>query len=344
MKKIKKFIDFEIVTILTILILISPFYFMLKYMVIENSNVEAGVETGVFEILDYQVQIDFTTKLDKHQLTEDMFKVQVKDLENNLFYISNSDFELISIITITVTIIFNIFVSIIMILVYMIKSMIINKNKRILSNEISIEEIEVPNYNIAIANTLYTGRIEFLKIFGFLKKYFEEKNIIDENGKVLQNVDINKFDNLEKEILLLCEKEHTYEVVKEFKFKVKDELEKKRFLKTTKLREKIDYIGSKVESAGLWVLSKDKSDTTRIFIETLLPIAILLFIACFKWLSAILIIAITYIQLKYYNIFLTKEGKIEKAKIALFIESIKNKKEVSKKEKFFYDALKFINL
>ena len=128
MKKIKKFIDFEIVTILTILILISPFYFMLKYMVIENSNVEAGVETGVFEILDYQVQIDFTTKLDKHQLTENMFKVQVKDLENNLFYISNSDFELISIITITVTIIFNIFVSIIMILVYMIKSMIINKN------------------------------------------------------------------------------------------------------------------------------------------------------------------------------------------------------------------------
>ena len=95
MKKIKKFIDFEIVTILTILILISPFYFMLKYMVIENSNVEAGVETGVFEVLDYQVQIDFTTKLDKHQLTEDMFKVQVKDLENNLFYISNSDFELI---------------------------------------------------------------------------------------------------------------------------------------------------------------------------------------------------------------------------------------------------------
>ena len=75
---------------------------MLKYMVIENSNVETGVETGTFEVLDYQVQIDFNTKIDEHQLTEDMFKIQVKDFENNLLYISNSDFELISIITIPV--------------------------------------------------------------------------------------------------------------------------------------------------------------------------------------------------------------------------------------------------
>ena len=53
MKKIKLFIDFEIVTILTILILISPFYFLLRYVVV-GKNI---AETGIVEVLDYQIQI-----------------------------------------------------------------------------------------------------------------------------------------------------------------------------------------------------------------------------------------------------------------------------------------------
>lgn len=341
MKKIKLFIDFEIVTILTILILISPFYFLLRHVVV-GKNI---AETGIVEVLDYQIQIDFEKKTNSNEkLNNDLFKVQIKDCDNNLLYISNSDFEIIAIITIVLAIIVSMFAICIMILVSYIKFIIKSKNKKILSDEEMIDDIKMPIYNVIIANTLYTGRIEFFKLFNFFKQDFEKRNIIDVNGNALINSDINKLDDLEKEFLKLASKEIKYETVKEFKIKVKNELESKKYLETNKTRFYIDLIGSRIEDIGLWILSKDKSDITRIVAETLLPFLILIFIASFKMISVLLILAITYIQLKYYNIFLTKEGKIEKARVTLYLDSLKKKKELTEKEKEFYNALNYINL
>ena len=95
MKKVKQFIDFEIVTILTILILLSPFYFMLSYFEVDKKI----VETETFEFFNYNVQLEFKKGTNEENLnSSNMFEVQVKDFDNNLLYISNSDYELIFLI------------------------------------------------------------------------------------------------------------------------------------------------------------------------------------------------------------------------------------------------------
>ena len=75
MKKLKKIIDFEIVTILTILILLSTFYFAIRYGVLEKDV----ILQESFEIEDYQILVDFQKMV--NQTNEgDLFKVQILNL------------------------------------------------------------------------------------------------------------------------------------------------------------------------------------------------------------------------------------------------------------------------
>lgn len=339
MRKIKKIIDFEIVTILTILILISTFYFAIRF---SEAQEDYSIKEN-FNILEYQIELEFNKKTNEIQKNE-MFDLQVKDFENQLIYISNSDFDIIAIITGIITIEVNIIAIVIYFIISLMKHINISGYKKLLTEEDFIEDIKLPQYNIFFANTLYTGRISFYKNFNFLKSYFLEKNMIDKKGKIISGVNINNLNELEKEFIVLCENDVKDEVIKEFKDKIRKEFENKKYLKTNKFRTYIDYIGNKLEEIGMLIVDKNKDDTTRVLLETLLPFAILLFIAIFKSFSIILIILITYIQLKYYNLFLTDDGKKERAKLILLLETLKRKEELTEKEKFLYDALKYRDL
>lgn len=306
MGRIKKFIDFEIVTLLTIIILISPFYLLTIYA---------------------------TT-------TEDIITQ-----ENNLLYILNSDFDVLGIFVGIVLLIVNIIAAIIYLIKYMIKIMIISRNRKILTDENDLENIDLPIYNIVIANTLYTGKTGFYKIYKFFKKYFKDKGMIDDKGNVSETLDIKALNELEQFFIPLYKSEITDEIRKQFKNKLIKELEERRFLETNNnIRKTLDKIAQKIEKTMKWLFSKERDDSIRVIIETTIPFVILLLIAALKYFSIILIIAIIYIQSKYYNIFLTKEGKKERAKIILLLENLKKKEELTEKEKFFYDALKYTNL
>lgn len=339
MKKIKKIIDFEIVTILTILILMSTFYFAIRF----SKTEEDYSFKKKFNILEYQIELEFNKKANEIQNNE-MFDLKVKDFENKLLYISNSDFDIIAIITGMITIEVDIIAIVICFIISLMKYISISGYKKLLTDEDFLEDIKLPDYNIFFANTLYTGRISFYKNFNFLKTYFLKKNMIDKKGKIASNVNINDLNELEKEFIVLCENDVKDNVKKEFKNKIIKEFENKKYLKNNKFRTYIDYIGGKLEEIGKLVNDKNKDDITKVLLETLLPFAILLFIAIFKSLSIVLVIIITYIQLKYYNLFLTDEGKKERARLILLVEKLKSKDELTEKEKFLYDALKYRDL
>lgn len=342
MGKIKKFIDFEIVTLLTIIILISPFYLLTVY----TTTTEDIVAQENFEVSDYQISLEFN-KMSGNRTYEnpEIFKLQISDFENNLLYISNSDFDVLGIFVGIVLLVVNIIAMIIYLIKYMIKIMIISRNRKILADENGLENIDLPTYNIAIANTLYTGKINFYKIYNIFKKYFKDKGMIDDKGNILENVDIKALNELEQFFIPLYKSEITDEIRKQFKNKLVQELEKRRFLdNNNNIRKTLDKIAQKIEKTIKWLFSKERDESIRIIIETTIPFVILLLIAALKYFSIILIIAIIYIQSKYYNIFLTKEGKKERAKIILLLDNLKKKEERAEKEKFFYDALKYTNL
>ena len=166
MKKLKKIIDFEIVTILTILILLSTFYFAIRYGVLEKDV----ILQESFEIEDYQILVDFQKMV--NQTNEgDLFKVQILNLENKLIYNSSSDFQLIAIIAGII----NIIVLAVYIVIKFIRLLIFIKNKKIAFKDDLLDELDLPQYDISIANTLYTGRISFNKIYNFLGEYFRKK-------------------------------------------------------------------------------------------------------------------------------------------------------------------------
>lgn len=332
MKKINKFIDFEIITILTILILIFTFYLTLRYSEIENDI--CYKET--FVVSGYQILINVEKKVEETDNNE-IFKVQIMDLKNDLLYASNSDFELIGIITAII----NVAVIIIYIMLIFIKILKRNKNKKILSK---IDEIELPQYDVFIANTLYTGRISFSKIYNFLGEYFRKKEMIDIKGKINPNVNINNLSDFEKEFIYLYEKDVGKETKEQFKDKIVKELNDREYLKNSRLRIFLESFGRKIDKIGLEIYNLDRYDIKRTFIEAIFPFVLLLLIAVLKYFSILLIISIAYIQLKYYTIFLSEEGKREKARITLLVELLKDKEELTEKERFFYNALKYINL
>ncbi len=339
MKKIKKFINFEVVTILTILILILTFYFVAKYSKIEKDFLCNESIT----VSEYQILADFKKTVEETDNNE-LFKVQVMDLENNLLYISNSDFELIAIIVGSITFVLNILVATLYIILIFIEKLTLNKCKKILSEYDSIDEIDVPQYDIFIANTLYTGRISFSKIFNFLGQYFRENEMIDKKGKINSNININNLSELEKDFIELYEKSIEANTKKQFKNKIVKELEDKKYLKTNKLRKVVEKIYSKAEDFIRYFFSFYKEGSRNTVIELLVLISVIYLITIFKYFSIIIIIGIIYTYLKFYNLFLTTEGKKEKAKIILLMKKLKTKEELTENEKFFYDALKYINL
>lgn len=337
MGKIKKFFDFEIVTILTIIILISPFYLIARYT---ETTEDIKIENR-YEIYEYQTLLEFNKiTSNKAKDNQELLKLQIKDFDDNLLYISSSDVEVLGLFVGVVTIIVNIFTIFIYIIKYLIKIIIISRNRKILEGE-DIENILISNYDVTIANTLYTGRIGFGKIYSFFKKRFIEKGLIDKEGNIEPNINIKDLNELEQKFISLYENEVKYDVKVKFKEEIIKDLENKGYLRKNKVRVYIDYACNKIESAGRWLYKKDKDDPLRIILDTTLPFVVLILIAALKYLSIVLILAIAYIQLKYYNIFLTKEGKKEKAKICLLLNDLKNKEELQDNEKYFYEALKF---
>lgn len=340
MGKIKKIFDFEIVTILTIIILISPFYLITLY----TTTTEDIIFKNVYNFFEFQINLEFN-KLINNDTTEngELFHLQITDYDDNLLYISGSDVEVLGLLVGFVTVIVNVIAILLNTILYLIKAIILSRNRRVLG-ESDLENIVIPSYNIIVANTLYTGRIGFYKIYNFFHKQFLEKGLIDKKGKVNTDVNIKELNELEKFFISLYESDVRYETKREFKEKIINELERKRYLKENKVRNYIDYIGNKVETVGRWLYEKDRDDPVRIAIETTLPFAVFLLIAALKYFSIVLIAAIAYIQLKYYNIFLTEDGKKEKAKICILIDELKKKEELTKEEKYFYDVLKFNDL
>lgn len=335
MKKLKKIIDFEIVTILTILILLSTFYFAIRYGVLEKDV----ILQESFEIEDYQILVDFQKMV--NQTNEgDLFKVQILNLENKLIYNSSSDFQLIAIIAGII----NIIVLAMYIVIKFIWLLIFIKNKKIAFKDDLLDELDLPQYDISIANTLYTGRISFNKIYNFLGEYFRKNEIIDKKGKINPNVNINNLSELEKDFIYLYEKEVGEETKEQFKNKIIKEFENKKYLKNNKFRVFIETFARKIESIGKKFYNLDKYDLKRTCIEAILPFVLILLVAILKYFSILVIIAIIYIQLKYYTIILTEDGKKERAKIILLVEKLKTKEELTEKEKFFYEALKYIDL
>ena len=126
MKKIKKFIDFEIVTILAIIIVMATFYFIFKYVKVEQDL----IAQDTFIINEYQIVVNLENIAYETNESE-IFKVQVMDLENNLI----SDFELIAIITASI----NIVVVTIYIILMFFKFLILNRNKKIVYKDTFID-------------------------------------------------------------------------------------------------------------------------------------------------------------------------------------------------------------
>ena len=364
MKKLKKIYDFEVVSFLTIIILIVIAYLpilleLLRGAGIENDLFSYCIEKK-FSILNYNIVLKNITS--EIPVT---VGVEIINLENNIKY-SLFGLNFICMLVSGILFIINFIAGIIYMVINFFKYIYLKKFYKIFKDEIIDKtNIELPLYNIAIINTLYTGKLDFSKMTNFFKNYFIEKGILNKKNEfIYDSSEFNKLDKIEKSLIsiykegvemrdeyqkksdeisiflwLLNDIKIRMKIKQKYKEMIDENLEENLLLKRNTFKEILDKIDEKIVGILNKICSLDKYDIKSRLIYVLIPWIILMFVYYLNYYLILIGLVIIYLKQKYYKIFSTKEGKKERIKINLILKNLKNKLELTEEEKYFYYAL-----
>lgn len=339
--KLKKIWDFEVVSILTIIILMSIFYFGFKIGL--ASETSFNVEKDFY---NYQITFNGEALVDEKLLKEtgtissivklfvnSEIKVELKvlNIENNFEFISTSIFEIFSMITLGILLIINIIALWIYLGISILKYIDGKEEQKIINDNPQIPEYEwktLPNYNIVTLHALYKDRFNVETTFYRLSKYYEIKKIINRNGELIRQ-DENNFNEFEKKIIPLFEDGFTEEVKNELNEKILlKELKDNNLLKKNSQKEFTDKIIKALDKILQW-----KDSTNVLKLSAYVIISIFLMVSAVYGCFIIVPVGI-YLAYHYNKIVLTEKGTIERVKIKQYIKSLKGKDNLTKEENY----------
>ena len=351
MKKIVDFFIGQLISFFMFACLIGFFYIIYGY----SNNVETSdLYYNKMMIGNYQLDINLdlgTQKLDNVLILE------LKDIiDNRVYYKADSTGDIIMLFSAILLIVLDIIVFVTDI-IYGIFSLIKKANfERILKEKYDVSDnvlYKLPNYEPILAYTILSKKYQYERLVYRLKYYYRSKGILNKFDKLKKDVDFDKnnlteleqyvFDSNISEItepIKSLFRSHQSDVLAQtrvFRGMLKKELVKKGFYSENDVQIKINKLIEKVKAMkGKKLTNEDIKYILKIVGITL---AMFVLMCNFEIVFWLIIISFIWLSSQYYKVHLSLEGEIERAKINFLVNHLKNKKELSEKEKYFFIML-----
>lgn len=347
MRKIMEFLTSQLIIFLSIActcLVIIGFVFTMS-----NSISNQNVFSEEIQIENYQFTIDFNTGAEE---VADVLKLEVNNLNNSFSWKTETVYEVSVTIGVFFLLMIDVFIIIWMIFNYFLTKIRIIKCKKILEEKYDLSNgslYELPTYEPIIANAIYKKKHQYEMTVARFEYYYRIKGIFDKYSKLKEEIDfdINSLTEIEKMIMKKFQKDsdktkklnseelpiENQKNRKEFKNKIDEYLKEKGYYK-----EDIIKIKTKNFFAAIEKVKGDKEyflKSDEVFRNFLIFLVFGLVVGSSGIAMLAAIILGIWILIKYFEISLTPEGEIERAKIIYLVDYLKKKKTLSEEEEYF---------
>lgn len=202
------------------------------------------------------------------------------------------------------------------------------------------ENFDLENYDLLVATALYYTSSRIDTVINIFQKFFKNENYLLENGSINKSK-LNELPFCEKSMLVFSDDIKDIDTYyDDIEKRLTDTLINNNFIKFSSIKL---LLTSFLRGANdKYTNVSFKKNYNFIFFEFIIFVIIALTISLLGFYFAIILIPFIVIPIviNMDKLFLTERGKIEQAKIIEYKKSLKNKSDLTAREKLFLELLK----